>query len=128
MISTDWSMFKKEQELGEGAFGTVYKVKCLKTSIVQGDSGQRVEMSATANKIGLLRRKLNVRVEGVNMATSQDKNVRTLLADQCYVIKVIDTSKLSKQNAIEALMEIDLLQRLDSHFIVGYFDSFIVEN
>lgn len=41
------------------------------------------------------------------------------------MIKVIDTSKQSKENAIEALMEIDLMARLDSHFIVGYFDSFI---
>jgi hypothetical protein len=38
--------------------------------MVQGDSGQRVEMSTSTNKIGLLRRKLNVRVEGVNMSTS----------------------------------------------------------
>lgn len=39
LISTDWSMFKKEMELGEGAFGTVFKVKCLKTSVVSGDNG-----------------------------------------------------------------------------------------
>lgn len=25
----DWSMFKKEADLGEGAFGKVYKVKCI---------------------------------------------------------------------------------------------------
>jgi len=38
-LSTDWSMFKKETELGEGAFGTVFKVKCLKNSIVSGNNG-----------------------------------------------------------------------------------------
>jgi hypothetical protein len=31
-------MFKKETELGEGAYGTVFKVKSLKTSIISGDS------------------------------------------------------------------------------------------
>jgi hypothetical protein len=41
-ITTDWSMFKKEMELGEGSYGTVYKVKCLKTSVVSTDSGQRI--------------------------------------------------------------------------------------
>ena len=32
---TDWSLFKKESQLGEGAFGTVYKVKSLKTFVPQ---------------------------------------------------------------------------------------------
>ena len=127
-VVTDWSMFKKETELGEGAYGTVYKVKCLKTSLVYGDSGQRVAMTTAAGaNAGLLRRKLNMRAEGINMATSEGKKVRTLMMDQYYVIKVIDTSKMPKESAIEALMEIELLAKLDSHFIVGYFDSFIVD-
>lgn len=121
-IVADWSMFKKETELGEGSYGTVYKVKCLRTSILSSDSGQRIDTGQTNQT---MRRKLNIRAEGVNMASSDSKKVRTLLADQFYVIKVIDTSKQSKENAIEALMEIDLMARLDSHFIVGYFDSFI---
>ena len=84
-------MFKKENPLGEGSFGTVFKVKCLKNSVVQGDSGQRVAMTSGQN-LGSLRRKLNMRTEGVNMATSEGTKQRTLLADQSYVIKVIDTS------------------------------------
>jgi hypothetical protein len=81
-VVTDWSMFKKETELGEGAYGTVYKVKCLKTSLVYGDSGQRVAMTTAAGtNAGLLRRKLNMRAEGINMATSEGKKVRTLMMD-----------------------------------------------
>lgn len=125
VIATDWSMFKKDKELGEGAYGTVYKVKCLKTSLVSEDSGQRIAM--TTADTGLLRRKLNIRVEGVNMKASEGKKVRTMLADQHYVIKVVDTSKLNKENAFDALSEINVLANLDSHFIVGYFDSFIVD-
>ena len=56
------------------------------------------------------------------MSTSEGTKQRTLLADQSYVIKVIDTSASMKADAIDALMEIDLMARLDSHFIVCYFD------
>ena len=41
LVTTDWSMFKKESQLGEGAYGTVFKVKCLKTSTVSTDN-QRI--------------------------------------------------------------------------------------
>jgi len=72
-------MFKKEIELGEGAFGTVYKVKCLKTSIISADNGQRVAMTHT--NAGLLRRKLNLRTEGINMSSSDGKKIRSLIVD-----------------------------------------------
>lgn len=127
MLSTDWSMFKKEIELGEGAFGTVFKVKCLKNSIVSGNSGQRIALDSEINT-GNLRRKLNIRInDGVNMASGEGKKVRSLLADQFYVIKVIDTSKMKKDDGIEALIEAELLAELDSYFIVGYLDTFIVD-
>lgn len=61
---------------------------------------------------------------GVNMAADDKK--RSLIADYTYVIKVIDTSKIEKNNALEALMEIDMLASItDCNFIVGYVDSFI---
>lgn len=41
---------------------------------------------------------------------------------------MIDTSKMPKDGAMEALMEIELLAELDSHFIVGYLDSFIEDS
>lgn len=125
-ISTDWSMFRKESELGEGAYGTVFKVRCLKTSVISADGSSRVSMVGI--NAGSLRRKFNMRAEGVNMSSSDGKKVRSLIMDQTYVIKVIDTIKMPKDGAIEALMEIELLAELDSHFVVGYLDSFIEDS
>ena len=48
-----------------------------------------------------------------------------LIKDNCYVIKVIDVAKVPAEVGLEALKEIDLMQGLDSPFIVGYIDSFI---
>ena len=78
-VVTDWSMFKKETELGEGAYGTVYKVKCLKTSVISADGSSRVSMDGI--NAGSLRRKLNMRAEGVNMSSSDGKKVRSLIMD-----------------------------------------------
>ena len=72
-----------------------------------------------------LKRKLGIGGKsGVNMAS--DDKVRSLIADNAYVVKVIDTSKIPKNSALEALMEIDLLASItDCNFIIGYVDSFI---
>jgi len=61
------------------------------------------------------------------MASGERKKIRSLLADQSYVIKVVDTNKMKKDDGIEALIEAELLAELDCHFIVGYFDTFINE-
>jgi NIMA (never in mitosis gene a)-related kinase len=45
--------------------------------------------------------------------------------DQLYVVKEIDTALLPKEAAMEALQEIEILGELDSHYVVGYYDSFI---
>ena len=71
-------MFRKETELGEGAYGTVYKVKCLKTSVISADGSSRVSMDGI--NAGSLRRKLNMRAEGVNMSSSDGKKT-TLVRD-----------------------------------------------
>lgn len=45
-------MFSKVCVLGEGAYGTVYKVKCLKTSIISGGSeGTRIVLDPQNKKI-----------------------------------------------------------------------------
>jgi ribosomal protein S11 len=39
---------------------------------------------------------------------TEDRN-RSLIADQLYVVKIIDTSKIPENNAYEALMEVEML-------------------
>lgn len=45
-----------------------------------------------------------------------------------YVIKEIDTSDMSKDQSIEALEEINILGRMDSPYIVKYYDSFVSDD
>lgn len=56
------------------------------------------------------------------------KKIRTIERDQTYVIKVIQTEDtLEKEEPVEALTEIEMLADLDCPYIVGYYDSWIVE-
>lgn len=124
-VSPDWSMFVKQQVLGQGAYGTVYKVKSLKTSIVLGGSeGVRVVLNSPTMR---MKRKLIKNMLGTNMQSTIEKQnkVRSLVIDQLYVVKEIDTALLPKEAAMEALQEIEILGELDSHYVVGYYDSFI---
>ena len=92
LVSIDWHMFKKEQELGEGTFGTVFKVKCLKSTVVSGEDGQRVAIEHKTQ--GQARRMLNM-TQQVNLSTTDGKRKeKTMLQDQYYVVKVIDTSRM----------------------------------
>lgn len=45
VLDLNWTMFEKGSKLGEGANGTVYKVKALKTSIFSSDHGGRIELN-----------------------------------------------------------------------------------
>ena len=45
LIELSWSMFEKNCQLGEGANGTVYKVKALKNSIFSDQHGGRIELN-----------------------------------------------------------------------------------
>jgi serine/threonine protein kinase len=115
-----WQMFSIISVLGEGAYGKVYKVKCLKSSILTGEGKV---LTPTMR----LRKKLTKNMIGFNMGSSLYSTtfLKELLVDQFYVIKQIDTSKMPKEIALEQLMEIELLGELDSPYIVGYLDSFI---
>ena len=124
-IESSWDMFEKICILGEGAYGTVYKVKALKTSILSG--GARVEL---ANNPEIMKKyALRKQTLGINMHSSVQKGnkVRSIVQDQFYVIKEIDTVNLPKEAAFEAMNEIEILAELDSHFVIGYMDSFITE-
>lgn len=39
IVTLDWTMFKKETTLGYGAFGTVYKVKAIVSSVIISSGG-----------------------------------------------------------------------------------------
>ena len=71
--------------------------------------------------------KLNSKAASVNMQSAMQKanKVRHLQQDLHYVIKEIDTENFPDEVAMDALNEIQMLAELESHFIVGYYDSFI---
>jgi len=66
---------------------------------------------------------------GINMHSAVEKSNKTrqLVKDQAYVIKEIDVSVLPEKAAFEAMQEIQIMAEVDSHFVVGYYDSFITE-
>lgn len=89
--------------LGQGAYGVVYKVKSLKTSILTGGSeGARVVLNSPTVR---MKRKLNKNMLGMNMQSTIEKanRVRSIIVDQQYVVKEIDTALLPKEAAFEAL-------------------------
>lgn len=45
LVDVNWSMFEKICKIGEGANGTVYKVKALKTTIFSTEQDGRIELS-----------------------------------------------------------------------------------
>lgn len=56
-INPTWSMFQIVSTLGEGAYGKVYKVKCLKSSVLSGEGKiltptMRLRKKLTKNMIG----------------------------------------------------------------------------
>lgn len=126
IVEANWSMFEKVCQIGEGANGTVYKVKALKTTIFSSEHNGRIELSNPdlVKKYGSQKQKL-----GINMHSSVEKSnkARQIDADQHYVIKEIDVSVLPQHAAFEAMQEIQIMAEVDSHFVVGYYDSFITE-
>ena len=66
---------------------------------------------------------------GINMSSGleQKNKTRQLFKDQAYVIKEINVGMLPEKAAFEAMEEISIMAEIDSHFVVGYFDSFITE-
>ena len=83
----DWSMFEIVATLGEGAFGDVYKVKCLKSTKVSSDStGDRVLMSQKS-----------IKKQKVDVCKTPNQGNKTLLQDNFYVIKVVDVQSVPEE-------------------------------
>ena len=54
--------------------------------------------------------------------------VRRIQDGKTYVIKNVRISDLSKKEQMEAINEVDILAKMDSPYVVKYFDSFIAHN
>ena len=63
-------------------------------------------------------------VAGRNAAILIDSK-KSLFEDEFYVIKTINVSHLEEKDQLEALNEIETMQRLNCPYVVGYYDSFI---
>jgi len=105
-----WSWFQVEATLGQGTFGTVYKVKCLRTR--------------TARKKELRQSIISANTKSVH---SRSTTIRELIEGQYYVIKEIDTAKMSKEQGLGAMQEIELMGEIDCPYIVCFLDAFIVD-
>ncbi len=55
--------------------------------------------------------------------------LKDLYEGQYYVIKEVDTEKMSQNQSMEALNEIDILGELSGScpYLVSYYDSFIID-
>jgi serine/threonine protein kinase len=58
---------------------------------------------------------------------SEKNKARQLVNSQYYAIKEIETAEMKDSDIKNMLNEIKLLQKLNSHFIVGYVDSYTVD-
>lgn len=125
-VEVNWSMFEIVKELGGGAFGKVYKVRCLASTKVCDAGGERVLMrqkTAKQSKAAAFKQ----RVQNASNKISSGPEGRYLLQDEFYVIKVIDVAEVPEKVGMEALNEIEIMGSLDSPYIVGYIDSFIAD-
>ena len=113
--------------LGRGTYGKVYVVKCLVSSILEGgeDAPRRILVHDEQHK----KKKLNIASQSVNMVSniSEKNKARQLINSQYYVIKEIETAEMNDSDTKNMMNEIKLLQKLNSHFIVGYIDSYTVD-
>lgn len=75
VTNPSWKMFNINQTLGEGAYGKVYMVKCLKSSILSGE-GKGLDPTMR------LKKKLNKNMIGSKMVnTSSTRFLKELLVD-----------------------------------------------
>ena len=93
-IRISWRLFEKAANLGQGAFGDVLKVKCLKSTCLSSDVTCRVVMNSQAVKRAKqVRQKAQV-AAGRNAAISNDFE-KSIFQDEFYVAKTINVAHLS---------------------------------
>jgi serine/threonine protein kinase len=109
-------MFKKECEIGEGSFGLIYKVKCLQSSVPGPEKGTRILVPSSSPLI------LGRKKEGAQGGTDPSK--KALIAEQMYVMKYMDSSKITEEQTIEAMSEIELMSEFESPYTVQFYDAF----
>lgn len=117
-IEVSWKMFEIVDTLGQGAYGDVFKVKCLQSTIISDQGTERILIDSKQVK----QEKNKQTMLGGVLKPNQNK---TLYEGNFYVIKVINVGILPQEMQFEALNEIDFMQSVSSPYIVGYFDSFI---
>jgi serine/threonine protein kinase len=121
------SQFEFIQMLGRGTYGKVYVVKCLVSSILEdAEDGQARRILVDEEQ----QKKMKLAVaHSVNMVSniSEKNKARQLVNSQYYAIKEIETAEMKDSDIKNMLNEIKLLQKLNSHFIVGYVDSYTVD-
>jgi hypothetical protein len=96
-------MFEKVAVLGKGAYGYVYKVKCLKSTTTSENGTDRVLL--TQKGIKQEKNKMSIGGTGVLKPNSN----RSLFEGSFYVIKVVDVGILPQEMQLEALNEIDFM-------------------
>ena len=111
--------------IGEGAYGRVFKVKCLKSSIISQDGSYALSPTQKMSKKMAIKGNLGYTAASASSGAGSLTQVKQLISEQLYVIKEIDTAKWPKDIALEQMMEIELLAELDCSYVVGYLDSFI---
>ena len=119
-------MFEKSKNLGQGAFGDVLKVKCLRSTCLSRDGTCRIVMTQQSVKRAKQERQKAEVAAGRNAAIANDYE-KSMFQDDYYVAKTINVAHLNQKAQFEALNEIETMQTLNSPYIVGYYDSFIDE-